>query len=183
MCDKAANTHSSTITYVPDQFKTQEMCDKSLNKSFLIFIYIPDQYKTQEIYDRIISEDPFYIRYVPDQYKTQQMCDEAVDDCLATLKFVPDWFVTSKMIKKLFTALYAGDNILYVNEDSSDAVFPCNGMGLPNIDLNNINFDDTNYDEDDPESVIHVRLFAWHIKFEKLKTLKKQLKEELMPIQ
>ena len=35
------------------------------------------------------------------------MCDEAVDDCLAALKFIPDWFVTSKMIKKLFSDLYA----------------------------------------------------------------------------
>ena len=40
------------------------------------------------------------------------MCDEAVDNCLAALKFVPDWFVTSEMIKKLFTDLYADENIL-----------------------------------------------------------------------
>ena len=39
------------------------------------------------------------------------MCDEAVDDSVAALKLIPDWFVTSKMIKKLFTALYADDNI------------------------------------------------------------------------
>ena len=44
------------------------------------------------------------------------MCDEAVDDSLAALKSIPDWFVTSKMIKKLFTALYADENILYFNE-------------------------------------------------------------------
>ena len=40
------------------------------------------------------------------------MCYKVVDDCLAALKFVPDWFVRSKMIKILFTALYADDNIL-----------------------------------------------------------------------
>ena len=32
----------------------------------------------------------------------------AVDDCVVVLKFVPDWFVTSKMIKQVFTGLYAG---------------------------------------------------------------------------
>ena len=42
------------------------------------------------------------------------MCDEAVDDCLVAIKFVPDWFVTSEMIKKLFTALYADGNILFL---------------------------------------------------------------------
>ena len=45
------------------------------------------------------------------------MCDKAVDDYLAALKFVSDWFVTSKMIKILFTTLYADENILYFNED------------------------------------------------------------------
>ena len=41
------------------------------------------------------------------------MCDEAVDDCLAALKFVSDWCVTSKIIKKLYTALYADDDWLF----------------------------------------------------------------------
>ena len=67
------------------------------------------------------------------------MCDKAVDDCLAALKFVPDWFATSNMMKKLFTDLYADENILYFNEESNNAVFNCNEMGVINIDLNNIN--------------------------------------------
>ena len=48
------------------------------------------------------------------------MCDKAVDNCLAALKLVPDWFVTSKMIKTLFTDLYADEKILYFNENSSN---------------------------------------------------------------
>ena len=51
------------------------------------------------------------------------MCDGAVDDYLAALKLIPDWFVTSEMIKKLFTALYADENILYFNEASDNVVF------------------------------------------------------------
>ena len=54
-------------------------------------------------------------------------------------------------------------------------------MGILNIDLNNINHDGTNYDEDDPDTIIHVRLLAWHIKFRKRKELK-ELSEKLMPI-
>ena len=42
--------------------------------------------------------------------------------------------------------------------------------------------DDTNYDEDDPETIIHIRLLDLHIKFEKRKALKKELNEELMLI-
>ena len=56
------------------------------------------------------------------------------------------------MIKKLFTALCIDDN-----ENSGNALFSCNEMG---IDLNNINLDDTNYNEDDPETIIHIRLLA-----------------------
>ena len=64
--------------------------------------------------------------------------------------------------------------ILYFNEDSDNVIFTCNEMGIFNIDLNNVIFDDTNYDEDDPDAIIPVRLLAWHIKFEKRKTLKKR---------
>ena len=94
------------------------------------------------------------------------MCEKAVDDCISALKSVPDQFVTSKIIKIQFTALYADDNILDFNEDSGNAVFICNGMGILNIDLNKINLDNTNY-KDDPDAIILVRFLAWHIKFEK----------------
>ena len=76
--------------------------------------------------DRVVSEDLFLIAHCPDKYITQKMCDKAVDDSLATLKLIPDWFVTGKMIIKLFTALYADENILYFNEDSGNVVFNCN---------------------------------------------------------
>ena len=33
-------------------------------------------------------------------------------------------------------------------------------MDILSIDLNNINLDDTNYDEDDPETIIYIRLLA-----------------------
>ena len=74
------------------------------------------------------------------------------------LKFVADWFVTNKIIKELCTDLYIDQNILYFDGDSSNVVFYCNGMGILNIDLNNINFGDTNYDEDDPDTIILIRL-------------------------
>ena len=87
------------------------------------------------------------------------MCDEAVDDSLAALKLIPDWFVTSKMIKKLYTALNADENIFYFNEDSGNVVFSCNEVGILNIDLNNINLDN-NFDEDDPDTIILIRHLA-----------------------
>ena len=44
-------------------------------------------------------------------------------------------------------------------------------MAILNIDLNNINLDDTNYEEDHTDTIILVRLLAWYIKFEKREAL------------
>ena len=77
------------------------------------------------------------------------------------------------MIKKLYTALYADENILYFNEDSGNVVFTYNETGILNIDLNSINLD-INFDEDDSDTIVLIRLLAWHIKFEKRKELKKR---------
>ena len=62
------------------------------------------------------------------------------------------------MIKNIFTVLYADENIIYFNEDSGNVVFSCNEISFPNIALNDINLDDTNYEEDDPDIIILVRL-------------------------
>ena len=68
------------------------------------------------------------------------------------------------------------------SEDSGNVVLNCNEMAILNIDLNNINLDN-NFDEDDPDNIILIRLSAWHITFEERKTFKKKLNEELMPIE
>ena len=40
------------------------------------------------------------------------------------------------------------------------------------VDLDKINLDnDNNFDEDDPDTIIHVRRLAWHSKFKKCKAL------------
>ena len=59
--------------------------------------------------------------------------------------------------------------------------FFCNGMRILNIDRNNINLDN-NFDEDYSDTIVLIRLLAWHIRFEKCKAFKKELNEELMPI-
>ena len=101
------------------------------------------------------------------------MCNK-IDGFLPALKFVSNWFVTSTIITGLLTALYADENILYFNEDSGTVIFSYNEIGILNIDLNNIYTDDTNYDEDNPGTIIFVRLLAWKIKFKKREALKKR---------
>ena len=85
------------------------------------------------------------------------------------------------MIKKLFNDLYVDENILYFNGGSGDVIFYYNKMGILNIDLNNINLDH-GFDRDDPDTIILIRVLAWHAKFRKRKELKKELSEELMRV-
>ena len=70
------------------------------------------------------------------------------------------------MIKKLYIALYT-DDIHFYDKDSSNVTFFCNEMCILCVDITNINLDDTNYDEDDFETIIHIRLLAWHNKSNK----------------
>ena len=93
----------------------------------------------------------FLIVYHPDKHKTQRMCYEAVDDSLEALKHI---LVGLVQVKRLKNSLYADENILYFNEDSGNVAFSCNEMGILNIDLDNINFDN-NFDEGDPDSYFY----------------------------
>ena len=151
------------------------MCDKAVNRYFLTFVYIPNQCKTQEMCDRVISEHPFLIVYCLDKYKTRKICNKAVDNCLAALKFILDWFVTNKMLEKLDNAFHPHDDILFYNEDFDKVTFIANQRYIIAVDLDKINLDhDNNFYEDDPDTIIHVRLLAWRSEFRKRKALKKR---------
>ena len=136
-----------------------------------VFNSIPDWHKTQEMCDRIVSEDSFLIVYCPYKYIKQK--------CVMKLFLILKWHLSlfligllhAEWLKKVFTALYADANLLYVNEDFANAVFNWNGMGILNIDINDINHDD-NFHEVDLDTIILIRLLAWHINFEKHKVLK-----------
>ena len=69
--------------------------------------------------------------------------------------------------------MWADENILYLNDDSGNAIFYCNRMGALNIDLNNINLNDTNYDEDFWLDMLNLK---------KCKALEKELNDELMSV-
>ena len=206
MCNKAVDNYPYTSKFVPNCYKTQKrvimlsilillqynlflnvirlkkcVIKQFIDVYFFVFDSIPDQYKTQEICDIVISLYPFLIVYCPDKNKTQKMCDEAVDDCLAALKLILDWFFTSKMLENLDNALHANDDILFYNEDFDKVTFIAYQKHILAADLDKINLDN-NFNEYDPDTIIHIRLLAWCSKFKKCKALKKKINEELMPI-
>ena len=70
--------------------------------------------------------------------------------------------------------MFTNDNIVFFDEDSGNVTFSSYKIVLLNVDLNNINLDNVNSDEDDPETIIHVKLMAWCNKFKQCKTFKKK---------
>ena len=88
------------------------------------------------------------------------MCDKGVDDCLAALKFVPGCFVIDKIIRKLHETLLVDENFGKVT------FFANKTMSVLSVDLNKTNLDDVDFYEDNPETNIYIRIFAWRNKFE-----------------
>ena len=57
-------------------------------------------------------------------------------------------------------------------------IFIANQRHIPAVDLDKINlenkYNDNNFDEDDPDTIIHVKVLAWLSKSKKRKALKKR---------
>ena len=115
----------------------------------------------------------FLLVYCSDKHETQRRCDKSVDNSLAALRLIPDWFVKSRMSGKLYTALYADQNILYSDEGSGNALFSCKEMGILNMDIKNINLDN-NFDADDPDTIILIRLWLGILDLKNTENFKKR---------
>ena len=104
----------------------------------------------------VVSEERFMLKYCPDKYKGKETCGNAVDDVL----------------------VFANGDIFFYDVDCNNITFPNDDVVLSNIDLININLDDDIFDEDDPETIDHVRLMTWRNRFKQCKSCKK----EIMPL-
>ena len=109
------------------------------------------------------------------------MRDKAIDSYLLALKFVLEWFVTSIMIKKLDTAAFSDDYIVFGDLDVHFVTFFINDIGINSISFDNINLDDDNFDCFDLETSNHVRSMVWLINKNNTNHLK-NMDEELIPV-
>ena len=77
------------------------------------------------------------------------------------------------MIKILDDTFFPNNDIILINEHSNNVTFFGGEMGILSVDLDKINLGDINFDEDDPKTVIHVRVMAWHYRYKQHKSCKK----------
>ena len=89
--------------------------------------------------DKAVSKDLFMLKYCLDSYMTQEMWDQTVSDFLLALQFVPDWFVANKMLEKFNDALFADDDMNFINEGFNNVTFLGGEMGILSVDLDKIN--------------------------------------------
>ena len=85
------------------------------------------------------------------------------------------------MIKNPYAAFFADDNILFFDECSGNVIFTTDEIGVLFVNLSSINLDDDIFYEDDPKTITHARLLAWHNKLKQRKVFKKEITKELMP--
>ena len=65
------------------------------------------------------------------------------------------------MPEKLDNAIHANVDTLFYNKDFEKVTFIANQRHILTVDLVKINLDnDSNFDESDPDTIIHVRLLA-----------------------
>ena len=180
MCNQAVDINIDASEYVAQCFKTQEMWDKPVDVDPSVIQFVSELSKLKKCVIKLLILLILVFDSIPDRFKTQKMCDKTVDDFLPTWKFVPDWLVTSKMIKKLYNTVFADDDILFFVEDSGNVSFLSDEMGILSVNLDNINLYDGNFYEDDPETIIYVRLFAEHYRYKKRKGFTKEISKKLM---
>ena len=82
--------YPSTIKYVLDQYKTQEMCIRAVNTCSFVFDSVPNEYKTQEMCNNAVDNNLSTIKDVSDWWKAQELCDKAADDYSIAWEFFPD---------------------------------------------------------------------------------------------
>ena len=122
--------------------------------------------------NKVVYKEPFMLKYCLDRYKTQGMCDKAADAFLRMLKLISDWFVTNKTVEKLNDIEFSCDDIVFDNVDS-DVTFFSDDMVLVNTDLY-VSLDEVNFDDDDPEAIIHARLMVQCNRYKHCKEIKKR---------
>ena len=78
MCNKAVESCSHALEFVPDCYEAQIMRDKTANTYPSTMELVCQCCKTQEICNKAVNKCLFVFDCIPDQYKTQEMCGDVV---------------------------------------------------------------------------------------------------------
>ena len=74
------------------------------------------------MYGKTVFKEHVLLKYCLDRHKAQKMCDKPLDAFLPVVKFVLNLLVTKIMIKNLDDALFAIDDVIFINEASNNVI-------------------------------------------------------------
>ena len=66
----------------------------------------------------------------------------------------------NKVVNDLDNAEIINDNIVFV-DDSDNVTFFSDDMGFAYVDLNNLSLENNHFDDDNPETIIEIRIVTW----------------------
>ena len=84
------------------------------------------------------------------------------------------------MLEKIDNVIFFNDDVVF-NTDSDVTLFS-DAMCLANIYLNSISLDYVKSHDDDPETIIHVRVMVWCNRYKQRKACKKEISKWLMSV-
>ena len=129
--------------HVSNYCKNQKMCEKAVDICVQKFFL-------KKKYINVVSINISLKKYVKKLF------------CLSTnIRICSWWLVKNKMLEKRDDVVFANDDIVFINWDYDNVSCFGDDMALVNINVNNVSLDDDNFDDDDPKTVIHVRIMAW----------------------
>ena len=149
------------IKKVPDQYKAQEMCNKAASMDSLLLRFVPDRFKTQKMCIKAAEVDLSFLQLVLDHFKTEEMCNKAAYNFPWMLGDVPDLLKTREMCNE------AVDWHLCLLEHVPDLFITRQQIEI--------------WHDDD---YLHSNTFiiTWYHGYQKRKSQKAKIKEELRPV-
>ena len=66
----------------------------------------------------------------------------------------------NKVVNDLDNAEIINDNIVFV-DDSDNVTFFSDDMSFAYVDLNNLSLENNHFDDNDPETIIEIRIVTW----------------------
>ena len=118
------------------------------------------------MFDKAVSNNSLMMKYYLDRNKTQKIY--AIKLLMVFYQHEILFLIgllQVRTLEKLYNDLFAEGDVLFFDDDSGNVTFFGVEISILSVDLNNINLDDVNFDKDDPETIIHVRLMTWGNKF------------------
>ena len=159
MCEEALWIEPRSLAFVTDRLKSKGLYIKAVRRNPYTLNYVPDHLKTQKICNEAMHENPAAFFVVPDRFKTQKMRNDAINVDPWGLYDVPDYLKTQKMC----------DDI--VQRDSYSLQFvPDWFVAQEQLEI----WHDDYFTDDE--------IIEWYKRYEKRKSQKASIKEELLPI-